>query len=473
MLSTIQRDHSLKGMYGFLSGTKTWSKNPFPLIRTTIISAKTTRTTTSNTPLPIRLTSTSTSSFVSSSSYASHMRLHSLASASKVSGKDMTENEKPDEQIKKENDSPRKQRVLSGVQPTGSLHLGNYLGAIRQWVINQEKYDSLFCVVDLHAITAPHDPKELRESTLNAAALYIAAGIDPTKSSIFIQSHVPAHSELCWLLNCMTPMNWLERMIQFKEKSQKLNAAAATAAAAAITENEDGTTSQVQQDSKVGVGLFDYPVLMASDILLYQANLVPVGEDQRQHLELTRDIARRFNDMYCKKKKRNEKAFTEPQALIVKEGARVMSLTDGTSKMSKSNENDNSRINLLDTPQTIMKKIKRCKTDAFSGLEWDNPDRPEATNLLNIYQSVTNKSKQEILNEVSDMNWGTFKPILADAVISHLEPIQKRHAEVMKDKGQLYQILEKGANEAEEIAQETLQKTQQAMGFLTRKDIFI
>jgi tryptophanyl-tRNA synthetase len=192
--------------------------------------------------------------------------------------------------------------VLSGVQPTGSLHLGNYLGAIRQWVANQDQFDNFFCVVDLHAITAPHDPKKLRMDTLNSAAMYLAAGIDPKKSHIFVQSHVRAHTELCWLLNCVTPMNWLERMIQFKEKA-------------------------IKQGENVGVGLFDYPVLMAADILLYQADLVPVGEDQRQHLELTRDIARRFNDQFCK---RGRPTFKEPSALIVKEGARVMSLLEGT-----------------------------------------------------------------------------------------------------------------------------------------------
>jgi len=196
----------------------------------------------------------------------------------------------------------RKKRVLSGVQPTGSLHLGNYLGAIRQWVANQDQFDNFFCVVDLHAITAPHDPKKLRMDTLNSAAMYLAAGIDPKKSHIFVQSHVRAHTELCWLLNCVTPMNWLERMIQFKEKA-------------------------IKQGENVGVGLFDYPVLMAADILLYQADLVPVGEDQRQHLELTRDIARRFNDQFCK---RGRPTFKEPSALIVKEGARVMSLLEGT-----------------------------------------------------------------------------------------------------------------------------------------------
>ena len=218
-----------------------------------------------------------------------------------------------------------RKRILSGVQPTGNLHLGNYLGAIRQWVANQDLYENYFCVVDLHAITAPHNPDELTKSSFDIAALYLAAGIDPKKSKVFIQSHVTAHAELCWLLNCVTPMGWMEKMIQYKEKAKK-------------------------QGESVSIGLFDYPILMAADILLYQAQLVPVGEDQRQHLELARDIARRFNDQYCKKKSmpaKGRRVFREPDALIVKEGARVMSLLDGTSKMSKSDPADGSRINLV------------------------------------------------------------------------------------------------------------------------------
>lgn len=340
----------------------------------------------------------------------------------------------------------RRQRILSGVQPTGRLTLGNYLGAIRQWVDLQHDFDAYFCVVDLHAITAPHDAKKLREETLQAAGVYLAAGIDPEKSKIFVQSHVRAHSELTWLLNTQTPINWLERMIQYKEKAAK-------------------------QGESVGVGLFDYPVLMAADILLYQAAKVPVGEDQRQHLELTRDIARRFNDLYAKRKKRHEKPFVEPEAMIVKEGARVMSLTDGSSKMSKSAENDNSRINLLDPPDVVMRKIKKCKTDAFQGLEWDNPERPEATNLLTIYQAVTGKGREEILNEVQDMSWGSFKPLLGEAVVEHIEPIQMRYHEIMEDKSYINQVLREGAEEASAIADETLLKAQRAMGFLTLDEL--
>mmetsp|Transcript_14434 Transcript_14434/g.57524 ORF Transcript_14434/g.57524 Transcript_14434/m.57524 type:complete len:276 (-) Transcript_14434:1112-1939(-) len=269
----------------------------------------------------------------------------------------------------------------------------------------------------------------------------MAAGIDPDQTPIFLQSHVSAHAELTWLLNCATPMNWLERMIQYKEKA-------------------------VKQGENVGVGLFDYPVLMAADILLYQAGLVPVGEDQRQHLELTRDIARRFNDQFCKRKKR--KVFREPKALIVEDGARVMSLTDGTSKMSKSAELDASRINLLDPPDVIAKKIKRCKTDTFAGLEWDNPERPECTNLLNIYQAVTDLDREAILDEVGDLSWGAFKPRLADAVVAHLEPIQTRYHDIMADEAGLYDVLRKGADQADAIATETLDAAKDAMGFLAR-----
>jgi tryptophanyl-tRNA synthetase len=281
--------------------------------------------------------------------------------------------------------------------------------------------------------------------------LYLV-GIDPEKSKVFVQSHVPAHSELAWLLSCVTPMNWLERMIQFKDKAKK-------------------------QGESVGTGLFTYPVLMAADILLYQADQVPVGEDQRQHLELARDVVRRFNDLFGKGgafKKRCKAAgipsrpvFIEPTAMIVKEGARIMSLTDGTSKMSKSDENDASRINVLDPPNVIRDKIKKCKTDAFKGIEWDNPERPEATNLLNIYSAVQpGRPKEDIMEEVKDLTWGEFKPKLADAVVAHLEPIQTRYAEVRADDEYLMNVLRQGADAANEIADRTLYNTRVAMGFV-------
>jgi tryptophanyl-tRNA synthetase len=247
-------------------------------------------------------------------------------------------------------------------------------------------------------------------------------------------------------------MNWLERMIQFKEKSKK-------------------------QGESVGVGLLTYPVLMAADIMLYQATKVPVGEDQRQHLELTRDIIRRFHDMFCKGnpfKKRCKAAgipsrptFTDPNPIVMKEGARVMSLTDGTNKMSKSDINDGSRINVLDSPEAIRNKIKRCKTDMFEGIEWDNPERPEATNLLTIYAAVQpDRTKEDIVEEVKDLNWGQFKPLLADAIVDHLEPIQKRYYEVRNDEEGLNNILKDGADAANAVAKQTLFNTKVAMGFV-------
>eukprot|EP00667_Euglena_gracilis_P007575 EG_transcript_7650 len=341
-------------------------------------------------------------------------------------------------------------RVLSGVQPTGTLTLGNYLGAIKQWVDLQNdpatQTESLFCVVDLHAITIEHDPKTLADATRMAAAVYLAAGLDPERVTIFVQSHVRAHAELSWLLTCACPMGWMERMIQFKEKSAKVGL-------------------------DVGLGLFAYPVLMAADILLYQTDVVPVGEDQTQHIELTRDLARRFNDRYAKKMKKalgRSQVFREPKAQIVKESARIMSLLDGTSKMSKSAVNDNSRINLLDPPDVIRNKVKRCKTDSSEGLEWDNPERPECTNLLTIYKAVTGKTKEEVAAEVATMSWGTFKPLLAEAVVAHLTPLQDRYHAIMAQPEYLDRVLADGARRASSIAEKTLADAYRAMGFVPR-----
>ncbi|KAG8077877.1 hypothetical protein GUJ93_ZPchr0007g5495 [Zizania palustris] len=308
----------------------------------------------------------------------------------------------------------RKKRVVSGVQPTGLVHLGNYLGAIKNWVSLQDLYETLFFIVDLHAITLPYDAPQLSKATRSTAAIYLACGIDSSKASIFVQSHVRAHIELMWLLSSSTPIGWLNRMIQFKEKSRKAG------------------------DENVGVALLTYPVLMASDILLYQSDLVPVGEDQTQHLELTREIAERVNNLYGGRKwkkmgGRGGSLFKVPEALIPPAGARVMSLTDGLSKMSKSAPSDQSRINLLDPKDVIMNKIKRCKTDSFPGLEFDNPERPECSNLLSIYQIITGKTKEEVISECQDMNWGTFKTTLTDALIDHLQPIQVRYEEIMSD----------------------------------------
>lgn len=330
-----------------------------------------------------------------------------------------------------------KKRVLSGVQPTGSLHLGNYLGAIRNWVAGQAHYDNYFCVVDLHAITVPHDPAVLAANTYTVAALYLACGIDPNHATIFVQSHVSAHAELTWLLNCITPLNWLEDMIQFKEKA-------------------------VKQGENVAAGLLDYPVLMAADILLYDADLVPVGEDQKQHLELTRDIAARVNYLFA----RNQAPILKlPEPLIAKAGARVMSLTDGTKKMSKSDPSDFSRINLLDPPDEIRKKIKRCKTDPIRGLTFDDPDRPEANNLLGLYQVLSGQTKEAVAAECAEMGWGQFKPLLTDAMIAALTPIQQRYQEIMADPSYLKDLLKAGREKAATVANATLERVKLAFGY--------
>ena len=332
-------------------------------------------------------------------------------------------------------------RVLSGVQPTGALHLGNWLGAIRNWVDLQDTHDTYVCVVDLHAITVPHDPSQLAADTRSTAALYLACGMDPKRCSIFIQSQVAAHSELCWLLNCVTPLNWLERMIQFKEKS-------------------------VKQGDNVSVGLLDYPVLMAADILLYDADLVPVGEDQKQHLELARDIAQqRINARFGSKE---NPVLNVPKPLILKEGARVMSLTDGRNKMSKSDPNEGSRITLLDPPELITKKIKRAKTDPERGLEFGNPDRPETDNLLGLYAILSGQGRDSVAAQCADMGWGQFKPLLAEAAVAALEPIQGRYKELIDHPEELDLVLEQGRQKAEAVANATLNRVRQALGFASR-----
>lgn len=331
-----------------------------------------------------------------------------------------------------------KPRVLSGVQPTGNLHLGNYLGAIRNWVEGQQQYDNFFCVVDLHAITLPHAPQVLASNTEAIAALYLACGIDLDCSTIFVQSQVSAHAELTWLLNCITPLNWLTDMIQFKEKA-------------------------VRQGENVGTGLLDYPVLMAADILLYEADQVPVGEDQKQHLELTRDIAIRINHQFGSPE---APVLKLPQPLIRKEGARVMSLTDGSKKMSKSDPSDLSRLNLLDSPDEIRKKIKKCKTDPHRGLEFDNPDRPECHNLLSLYMLLSGQSKAAVAAECADMGWGQFKPLLTETAITALTPIQSRYHEIMGDRPYLHQVLQDGRTKANAVASATLARVKTAMGFL-------
>src|SRR3989441_5356677 len=325
-----------------------------------------------------------------------------------------------------------KKRVFSGVQPTGNIHIGNYLGALRNWVEKQAEYDNIFCIVDLHAITVPIDPKELHYSIRQLAALYVAAGLDERYCKMFVQSHVHEHAEMSWIMECFTPMGWLNRMTQFKSKAG---------------ENTDA----------VSTGLYCYPVLMACDILLYQTNLVPVGEDQRQHIEFTRDLAQRFNSLY------GQQVFTIPEAQIREVGARIMALDDPVNKMSKSDPNPNSRINLLDDPKTIKQKIARATTDSSRLVAFD-PERPGITNLLTIYQLLTGKSQQEIEAEFAGKGYGDFKAALTEQLVATLEPIQKRYYELMSDPAALENILKQGADQVRPMAAATLQHVKDVIG---------
>lgn len=328
------------------------------------------------------------------------------------------------------------------MQPTGDIHLGNYFGAINQWTGMQDEYDCYFCVVDLHAITVKHNPKELRKSTLTTTAAYLASGIDPAKSAVFVQSQIPEHAQLAWLLNTQTPMAWLNAMTQFKEKAKKQTGRSA-----------------------VGVGLFAYPVLMAADILLYQADRVPVGEDQFEHLCLARDIAARMNEQFKKTAPKRRRLFTAPEALIGKEGARVMSLDDGTNKMSKSALNEDSRICLTDPPNVIKRKVKRCKTDSIVGIELDNDERPEARNLLRLYALVRGETPEAMAAECSEDNWGTFKGKLTEALVEYLTPIQSEYKRLLDDQTYLKDSLEQGRQKASVLASRTLKNVETAMGF--------
>ena len=330
-----------------------------------------------------------------------------------------------------------KKRVLSGMQPTGiGLTLGNYIGALKPWVESQHDAENFFCIVDLHAITAPHEPAVLRQSTLELAASYIAAGLDAQKSTLFVQSHVPAHAELGWLLQTQTPMGWLKRMTQFKDKAGK------------------------DQES-VGTGLFTYPALMAADIFLYHATHVPVGDDQKQHVEMARDLAQSFNSKYGE-------VFTLPQPMIPKIGGRVMSLRDGTKKMSKSDASDQSRINLSDSADVIADKIKRAKTD--TGVIPDNTagfeSRPEVQNLVEIMAVLTNRTPQQILDEYAGQGFSPFKTALAEVVTSAVVTIGTRMQQLLSDRRALETILATGRDRAASVANVTLRKAMDAMGFV-------
>ncbi|HKP80695.1 MAG TPA: tryptophan--tRNA ligase [Pyrinomonadaceae bacterium] len=320
-------------------------------------------------------------------------------------------------------------RILSGAQPTGNVHLGNYLGALRNWVALQHEYESFFCIVNLHAITIPHDPKLLVEKTRDLARMYVAVGIDPQVSTIFIQSDVTEHAELTWVLNCVARMSELERMTQFKDKARK-------------------------QQENITVGLFDYPVLMASDILLYQADLVPVGDDQRQHLELTRDLAIRFNRDYGE-------TFKVPDGYIPKVGARIMSLSDPSKKMSKSDDDPNGCVLLMDDADTVQKKFKRAVTDSGTEIRF-NESRPAINNLLEIYHLITGKSTNEVEDHFAGKGYAQLKGDLADVTIEFLRPIQQRVREITEDR--LDAILDQGRDKAKQVASQTLKRAFQLSG---------
>ncbi len=326
-------------------------------------------------------------------------------------------------------------RVLSGVQPTGNLHLGNYLGAIRNWVRMQVDHECLFCIVDLHALTNEQDPEDLRASTREVAAAYIAAGIDPEATIIFNQSRVPAHCELAWLLGCLTPLGWLNRMTQFKEKAGK------------------------HRDNAV-LGLYGYPVLMAADILLYKATHVPVGEDQKQHLELARDIAAAFNRRY------DYEALPLPEPIIMGPGTRVMSLRDGASKMSKSDISEFSRINLTDDADTIAKKIRKAKSDSEIGMTYDVEARPEASNLLSIYAALGDDSLEAVCDQYRTSSFSNFKAALTELAVAKLGPLAKEMRRLAADTDYIDGILRRGAEKANDLGTATLTEVQDRMGLL-------
>ena len=329
-----------------------------------------------------------------------------------------------------------KPNLLSGMQPSASsLHLGNYLGALKQWVAMQESHQAYYVIVDLHAITVPQDPKKLRENTRRTAAQYLAAGIDPEKSALFVQSHVPAHAQLAWVLNCITGFGEASRMTQFKDKSQKGGA------------------------DNSSVGLFTYPILQAADILLYQPKSVPVGEDQRQHLELTRDLAMRFNSRFGE-------TFVIPEAYILKETAKIFDLQEPTAKMSKSAADPKGLINLLDEPNTVTKKIKSAVTDTDGEIRFDREHKPGVSNLLGIFAAVTGESVESLVERFSGQGYGTLKGEVADAVVAMLEPIRLRTQELISDPAELDRLLAKGAVKANELAEDTLQKVYDRIGFI-------
>ena len=329
----------------------------------------------------------------------------------------------------------QKKIIFSGMQPSGLITLGNYLGALNNWTKLQDDYNCLYCIVDMHAITIRQDPVKLRKQAKELLLQYLAVGLDPEKSILYYQSHVPQHAELGWILNCYTYMGELNRMTQFKEKS-------------------------LSHADNINAGLFTYPVLMAADILLYQTDLVPVGEDQRQHLEITRDIAMRFNGIYGD-------VFKMPEGYIGKVGARIMALQEPTKKMSKSDENKNNTIALLEEPAVIMNKSKRAMTDSDNEVRYSE-DKPGIRNLIDIYCAVTSKSIQEAEKEFANTGYGTFKKAVGEAIVANLEPIQQKVKELEKNQDYINDVIKQGAEKASVLAQRTLQKVQKKIGFPTR-----
>ena len=329
-----------------------------------------------------------------------------------------------------------KKKIFSGMQPSGSLSLGNYLGALKNWVALQDEYDCYYCVVDMHAITVPKEPKDLRKNTYEVLANYIAAGLDPDKVTLFIQSHVSAHAELSWILNCFSYYGELGRMTQFKDKSKK------------------------QDSNAITAGLFTYPVLMAADILLYQADLVPVGEDQRQHLEITRDIAQRFNNRFSE-------TFTVPEPYISTDVAKIMSLQDPESKMSKSDTNENAYILLTDKPDAIRRKFKRSVTDSLGVVNYSD-DQPGIKNLINIYSKITNIKPETVASNYEGKGYARLKEDVAEVVVEELKPIQERIDYLLKNKDYLEEVYRMGAGKAEATAIKTLRKVQKKVGFIPR-----
>ena len=327
-----------------------------------------------------------------------------------------------------------KKIILSGIQSTGRLHLGNYLGAIDNWVKMQEEYNCYYMIANLHSLTIRNNPEELKNNTKNIIALYVAAGLDTEKNTIFIQSQVKEHAELSWILNCYTYMGELSRMTQFKDKSSK-------------------------HSDNINAGLFTYPVLMAADILLYQADLVPVGEDQKQHLEITRDIAQRFNKLYGE-------TFVIPEGYIRKSTARIMGLQDPTSKMSKSSTNINDVIFLDDEPETIMKKFKKAVTDSENVVRFDPENKPGISNLMCIYGAITGKTEKEIEEEFAGQGYGTFKTAVGEKVIEKLRPVQEKYKELLENPKYLEEIYTKGAEQARKLASKTLETVKTKIGIL-------